>query len=356
MSARGRVVLLGGLEEKRLRPTKNLSEKIFSCLLCEACKGICPLGIDIPETIYQGRKELKSSFNRGRLLRKAIRFSIYRMDTAFMLLKLFQKMPYKSEIIGYLPPVTAKPLKKIQGVFRNRKAIARIGLFLGCSVNYIYPSLGVALIQVLKRRNYEVVILSGEACCGAPLRSIGLEDDAISLARKNIGLFKNMKAEAVLSLCPTCTMVLKTQYPLLTGEGIPNIMDINEFFIKYDILKGLRIKPKTVTYHDPCHLSYGLGITEEPRRIMLDIEGIRLIEMKGSRNCCGFGGLFSRLFRELSTDIGKKKIESIKETGADTVVTSCPGCLMHLDDLKRKAEIDIEIMHIVELVDEAMNE
>jgi len=353
MSARGRVLLLAALVEKRLIPTKNLSEKIFSCLLCEACKNICPLGIDIPEVIYQGRKELRNSFRRGRLLRKAVRFSIHRMDTASMLLRLAQRIFHRPD---HLPPVMAKPLKRIHGVYSTRRATARVGLFLGCSVNYLYPSLGEALIDALVKMEYEVVILSGEVCCGAPLRSIGLEDDAISLARKNISLFRNMKAEAILSLCPTCTLVMRTQYPSLTEEGIPNIMDINEFFVKHNILRGLSIRPRTITYHDPCHLSYGLGISEEPRRIMSDIRGIKLVEMKDSKTCCGFGGLFSRLFRDLSADIGRRKIENIKETGADTVVTSCPGCMMHLNELKKNEDGNgFEIMHIIELIDDAMN-
>lgn len=360
MSARGRVALLGGLAEGRLAPTKNLSEKIFSCLLCEACKGMCPLGLDIPEIIYQGRKRLEDSFRRGSLLRKAVRISVQRIDMSFMLLRLFQKLLYRplyrNGMLSHLPPVTKKPLKKIQRVFRNKKATARVGLFVGCSINYLYPSLGESLISILTRKDYEVVILGGEVCCGAPLRSMGLEERMIPLAMRNIELFKNIKAEAVISPCPTCTMVIKTQYPLLTGDGIPSIMDINEFFIKYNILDGLRTEPMTITYHDPCHLSYGLGIIEEPRKILRGIEGIRFVEMKGSKDCCGFGGLFSRLFRKLSMDIGRKKIESIKKTGANAVVTSCPGCIMQLEDLKRRTGADIDIMHMVELIDEAMNE
>ncbi len=359
MGARGRVALLRGLDEGKLKPTKNLSEKVFSCLLCEACKGICPVGLDIPEIIYQGRRSLRRSFSRGKLLRKAIRLSIHRMDTAFILLRLFHKLfyqpLYRKGMVSYLPPVTQKPLKKIQNVFRNRKAIARVGLFMGCSVNYLYPSIGESLIDTLTKKGYEVVILSGEVCCGAPLRSIGFENEMIPLAKRNIELFKNIKAKAIISLCPTCTMVIRTQYPSLTGDGIPNIMDVNEFFINYNILKGLRTEQKTVTYHDPCHLNYGLGITEEPRKILIGIEGIRFVEMKNSQDCCGFGGLFSSLFRELSIDIGRKKVESIKKTGAQTVVTSCPGCIMQLEGLKKLIGIDIDIMHIIELIDEAMN-
>ncbi len=359
MSARGRVVILGGLIEGKLDPTESLSDKIFSCLLCEACKNICPLGIDIPEIIYSGRKRLRSSFSRGRFLRKVVRLSIRRMDTAFLILRFLRKLLYqplyRSRRLSYIPPITQKPFKNTYRLLRNKKPKGRVALFVGCSVNYFYPSLAEALIGILTKKNYEVVILRGEVCCGAPLRSMGLEEETLSLARRNVELFKNIKAVAVLSLCPTCTMVIRTWYPSLTGEGIPNIMDVNEFFTRYEGIDALRIGPRVITYHDPCHLSYGLRIREEPRRILQGIEGIRFVEMKDSMDCCGFGGLFSILFKELSRDIGRKKIESIKRTGADTVVTSCPGCIMQLDDLRRWTKTDIDIMHIVEVIDEAMN-
>lgn len=353
MSARGRLALLRGLAEKRLTPTKTLSDRIFSCLLCEACKGICPLGLDIPEIIYGGRRGLRNSSLKGRLLGGATSFFINRMDIAFLLLSLLRRV--FSTRFSYLPPITTTPLKRIQGVYRNRKAVGRVAVFLGCSVNYIYPSHGEALINILRRHNYEVVILSGEVCCGAPLRSMGLEDEMIPLAKRNIEIFKNIKAMAVVSLCPTCTMVIKRQYPLLTGDMIPNIMDVNEFLVRHGILKGLMMGGMTVTYHDPCHLSYGLGITEEPRRLLQGIEGIRFVEMRHPRDCCGFGGPFSMLFKDLSMDIGRRKIEDIKYTDAKTVVTSCPGCIMQLGNLKRQTGTDIQIMHIVELIDRAMS-
>jgi|Deesub1362A_J573_1020465.scaffolds.fasta_scaffold00289_45 glycolate oxidase iron-sulfur subunit len=354
MSARGRMALLGGLKEEKLQPTENLSEKIFSCLLCEACKGICPLGIDITRMIYEGRRNLKDTFNRGRLLRRAIRLSIQRPEIAFMVLRALQRLTIINRISGYLPPVTAHPLKNGQSVFRGTRTTARVGLFLGCSVNYLYPSIGKALIEILNTLNYEVVIMKGEVCCGAPLMSLGYEDEAIRLARKNISLFQRMKAEAIISLCPTCTMVIRDRYPLLTGDGIPGIVDINEFLVKIDIHKGRCMVERRVTYHDPCHLSHGLGITEEPREIIHNIENTTLVEMEDARRCCGFGGLFSKLFKDLSMEISRRKMEDIKKTGADTVVTSCPGCIIHLNELKRQMGIDIEILHIVELLHEAI--
>jgi len=353
MSARGRMALLGGISDGRVTPTNSLSQKIFSCLLCDACKDACPLGLDIPEIIYKGRESLRDHLFKVRLLGEIVRFSLYGMDIAFSLLRLLQRL--LPERFDYLPPIAVNPLKKVQAVYRNRKAVARVALFLGCSVNYLYPSCGDALINILRKNNYEVVVLSGEVCCGAPLRSLGLKKEMISLAKKNVEIFKRVKAVAVISLCPTCTMMIKTQYPLLIVDSIPNIMDVNEFFVKYNILKGLTMKEMNVTYHDPCHLRYSLGITEEPRMIIRGIKGIRFIEMRHPEECCGFGGLYSLLFRKLSIDIGKRKIEGIKDTGAEMVVTSCPGCVMWLENIKRQTNTDIQVMHIINLIEKAQS-
>jgi glycolate oxidase iron-sulfur subunit len=351
MGARGRVAMLAGLGTERLEPTKELAEKIFSCMLCGACKGQCPTGIDIPEIIYHGRTLLKSSYQKGRLMRTALKYSVSRLDTVVPIVRGCQKVG----MFRSIPGITSKPFKKRGQVYKNINKISRIIIFAGCGVNYFYPDLGDALSSILFTKGYEVVVFGGEACCGEPLRAMGLEKKATALAKKNIEHFNKVRAGAIVSLCPTCTMSIKEQYPVLAGDTIPNIMDLNEFLIRYRIAEGLEIDPRTVTFHDPCHLSNGLGIREEPRQILKDIKGIELVEMKNPNDCCGFAGLFSSHFKEISLSIGRKKIKNISSTPADTVVTSCPGCMIQLERIKKEAGADFSVRHVVEIIDEAMH-
>lgn len=359
MGARGRITMLGALKENRLAPTKTLSDRIFSCILCEACRGLCPTGINIPEAIYHGRANLKDFYSRGRLLRTAVKLSLSKMDTAFSLLRWLQKLSYpllyKAGSLRYIPNIAPIPFKNTAQVYKNTKKIGRVAVFAGCSVNYLYPHLGYALLNILLTKGYEVVVLKGEVCCGAPMRSLGLEEEAVKLAKKNIELFNKMRTEAILSMCPTCTMVIKKQYPALVEDSIEKIMDVNEFFIEREFTRGLKTVRRVITYHDPCHLRYGLEIKDEPREILKNIEGIEFIEMQNAGECCGFGGFFSLNFKELSKTIGKRKINSIQSIWADTVVTSCPGCMMQLEDLKRETDTELNIMHMVEVLDEAMH-
>jgi glycolate oxidase iron-sulfur subunit len=352
--------MLEGLARNELEPTAGLSEGIFSCLLCEACKDLCPVGIDIPEVIYRGRNRLRRSFGRGRLIGEAARFSMPRLDTFFSFMRVMQKVFYKTlyrtGYFRYFPKVTSAPFKNGIQLYKSKRRVGRVAIFAGCSVNYLYPNIGEALLHVLISKGYEVVILKGEVCCGAPMRSLGLEREASELAHKNIGLFKKLRVEATISLCPTCTMVMRNQYPLIVGDSVTSITDVNEFFAKRGITDGLEMPEQIVTYHDPCHLSFGLGIRKEPREVLSAIDGIRLAEMAGAEECCGFGGFFSTLFKDLSIDIGKKKLDSIRDTQAKTVVTSCPGCIMQIEDILRSSDVSaIQIKHVVEVVEEAMH-
>jgi len=372
MGARGRVAMLGALMEKKLLPTRRLSDKIFSCILCGACRGMCPTGIDILEAIYYGRTKLKDSYVKGRLLIKGIRFSLSRMDSVFSILKGMQKIFYhplyrvcKLPYI-HIPEIASVPFRHVPQVYRNTDSpasrnrpvpgkINRVAIFVGCSINYFYPRVGFSLLNILITMGYEVVVLKSEVCCGAPMRSLGLEEETIALAKKNVEVFNRIKAQAILSMCPTCTMTIKKEYPLLIGDTIEKVIDVNEFFAKNGIVDGLKTIHRVVTYHDPCYLNYGSGIKEEPREILKNIAGIEFVEMQDAEGCCGFGGFFSINFKDLSQEIGRKKMGDIYNTHADTLVTSCPGCMTQLENLRRKNNSQIDIMHMVEIIDEAMH-
>lgn len=359
MGARGRIAMLHALMEDRLQLTERLSEKIFSCLLCGACGDLCPTGIDILEVIYHGRRKLKSFYNRGRLLIGAARLSPGRMNSIFFILRLLQKIfyhpLYKKGKLPYIPPIATMPFKNTAQVYKNAKRAERVAVFAGCSVNYFYPHLGTALLNILLTRGYEVVVLKGEVCCGAPMRALGLEEEAINLAKKNVSLFSRVRASSILCMCPTCALTIKKVYPLLIGDSIERIMDVNEFFVGNDIAKGLKTTHRVVTYHDPCHLNYGLGVKDEPRHILKRIQGVEFIEMESAGGCCGFGGFFSINFKDLSQKIGGEKFKNIHNTGANTLVTSCPGCMMQFENIKRQGSSQIGILHMVEVIDEAMH-
>ena len=105
-----------------------------------------------------------------------------------------------------------------------------------------------------------------------------------------------------------------------------------------------------VTYHDSCHLNRELGIKEEPRTLIRAVAGVELVEMEDSERCCGFGGTFSIKFPDVSTAMARRKAESIETSGAEAVVISDPGCLIHIKGYLSRQGSNVRAMHIAELL------
>lgn len=354
MGARGRLTLLRGLLTRQLKSSPILNERIFSCILCGACENLCPPNVEITEAIYHGRKLLRHLDRRMRYLRLLMRFSVKRPMLSFRIAKALHPIVYpylfKRGVIPFPLFIPHTPLRDDQQVYKPARKIGRVALFTGCSINFLFPHLGVSLINVLLHLGYEVVLPKGEVCCGAPLRGLGMEDEAIELAEKNLSIFSKLNAEAIMSLCPTCILSIKAHYPKLIGKGLDNVMDISSFL--FNKLESHQPSPvynfKTVTYHDPCHLNYSLGIKKEPRELIRRT-GVELIDSEGE-GCCGFGGLFSLHHKDLSRNLMKKRADVYINSGAEAIITSCPGCMLQLSTGVK----DKPVFHIIELIEEAI--
>jgi glycolate oxidase iron-sulfur subunit len=355
MGARGRIALLSGLSSGLLALSSALNDRIFSCILCGSCSGQCPLGINISEVIYHGRNLLKNKDKKRKYLRFLAMFYTKKPNLSFKLLVLSQHIlfPYlrKKGILPFYPEIPIRQMKDRLQVYTVYKKKGRVAVFTGCTVNIFYPHLQESLINVLQRLGYEVILPSGEVCCGTPLRTLGLEEEAIELARKNLEIFRRLNVEAILSLCPTCTLTMKKEYRELIGESLDNVMDISSFFIdKINTFSHLSSEFKSAIYHNPCHLKYGLGIEREPKEIIRKI-GIDLLEPQEER-CCGFGGIFSLSYRKLSQGLLEKCISYYINASAETIVTSCPGCMIQISkEIKNKP-----VVHLIEVIEEALQQ
>ena len=355
MGARGRIALLWALSSGLLKPSSTVNDRIFSCTLCGACTGLCPLGVDVKEVIYHGRRLLKKTDKKRRHLRFLFTSYTKRPKLSFRLLRFTQHIlfPYlfKKGLLPFQPELPDQLLKDNLQVFTVPQKRGRVAIFAGCTVNFLYPHLGEALVNVLHKLGYEVILSPGEVCCGVPLRTLGLEEQAIELAKKNLGIFSKLNVEAILCLCPTCTSALTVEYPKLIGEGINKVRDISSFFIdKMDFsqFSHLHARFESAVYHDPCHLKYGLGIEKEPREIIRNI-GIDLLKT-GEERCCGFAGVFCFSHKELSRGLSDKCLKNYSTPAAEMIITSCPGCIIQLTKEVR----DKPVLHLIEVIEEAM--
>ncbi|MBA4348780.1 MAG: hypothetical protein C0415_02180 [Thermodesulfovibrio sp.] len=355
MSARGRVILLKKYINGEIKPSKTLDKRIFSCMLCGACDSLCPLGIKITDAVYEVRKSLRKFNGNRKLLSFFIKFAFKKISSAFGLFSLFKNIIETSPVNKLQPFKTLKELnvKVPDNTLRDSISISkaprpkgRIAVFAGCTVNFLYPHVGNSLISSLNKLNYDVILPKGEVCCGAPLLGLGFEEDAAELAEKNIKMFKGLKVEAVIGLCPTCVHFIKDEYQRLAGEGIENAMDVSQFFMeKMHDVSPVTDSVSRIVYHDPCHSLYHLNVSAEPRHILNSI-GFNVLDSESG--CCGFGGSFRLLYQELSDSILEKRIKEYEK--ADMIVTSCPNCIIQF----RSKMKDKKIKHIIEIIEKAI--
>jgi glycolate oxidase iron-sulfur subunit len=334
LSARGRVVLVGALMDGRIKPTPLMISRLTSCLLCGICEGSCPVGVGITDVVYHGLG-LVTRHDRERVwLRRAMSFALRRSLLCFNAASLMGPVLVEkvSRLLRIPLPrggLPEEPLSVGLEIFKPEAPVGRVAVFTGCAVNYIMPGTGRSLLRALFRLGFEVVLPAGEVCCGAPMRALGLTDEAKKMAEKNIAAFGRLKVEAVLSLCPTCTLAIGKQYSDIAGGVIENAMDATEFLARRvgdvgGFIPANGLEGKSLVYHAPCHLKYGLGVKDAPLEMMRAL-GLEM-DVPKAPVCCGFNqnmadrGLGSDLLSERRDQYG----------GYDVVMSACPGCVEQL--------------------------
>lgn len=238
----------------------------------------------------------------------------------------------------------------------NEKTVT---LFIQCLVDSMYPEVGHAMVRLFEKLGLSVHIPLNQTCCGQPAFNSGYRKEAKTAAKRFIEIFE--AAEVIVCPSGSCVDMVKHQYPILFKKGSlwqerakavgEKIFELTEYLV--DVLGvedvGGRF-PGTVTYHDSCHLFRNLHVAEQPRKLIANVRGLRLIEMKNSEKCCGFGGMFSVKYPDISTAILEEKVDNIIATGADAVVGCDISCLMNIQGMLNRRKSQIKIMHIAELL------
>ncbi len=388
MVARGRITLIGATLNGRIEPSSKLEDFITSCIGCLTCDVNCPSGVKIGEIIFAAKAQIAESRGMNIFEGMACRVVGLRWPLPIIArivaipVKIYEWMPVNSPLSHLLPfvknnmkrklPVVGGQLLTSQypGVVKtmSERKKGKVAFFPGCVIDMSAQDIGRATISVLNKLGYDVIMPEGQYCCGSPLQSLGDREMAKKVAMKNIDLFSSLDVEAIIVSCATCGHTLKKEYPVLLGHSLngelkkvqafsEKIVDIHEFI--YESGRGDFNRPFSderyrVTFHDPCHLKKGLGISQYPRDILKAIPSVEFIEMEEADACCGFGGIFSLYYYGLASEIGQRKAENIKRTGSHIVVTGCPGCKIHIEDSLHRAGYSATVRHTVELLDEAL--
>ena len=235
----------------------------------------------------------------------------------------------------------------------------RISLFVTCVVDQLFPRAGLATADVLERLGYQVDFPEAQTCCGQPAFNSGYHQPAQGIARHFLSVFKD--SEYIVVPSGSCTTMISHHYEELFPDEpealaevrrlTPRVWEFSKFLLEVAQVDDVGASyPGVVTYHDSCHALRDLGIKTGPRRLLSKVRGLTLNEMDACEECCGFGGTFSVKFPEISGGMARTKIESIKRTQANTVVSIDSSCLMQLQGAIARAGLPIRTMHLAEIL------
>lgn len=240
----------------------------------------------------------------------------------------------------------------------------KVGLFVPCYVDAMYPEAGIATFKLLKHFGIEVIYPEKQTCCGQPMGNAGFEDMAEPLAKKFNDMFTDV--DYVVAPSASCASYVKFFHPrLLKGEhpclASAKTMDIVAFL--HDVLKIKALPgsfPHVVSVHNSCHGVRELRLStpsEEhiaPYNKIVDLlklmKDITVREPERKDECCGFGGMFAIEETAVSIRMGEDKIERHIATGAEYVTGADSSCLMHMAGIAKRKKKPIQFVHVSQIL------
>lgn len=377
---RGKVFLTEMLQKERLPLSEELAGHLTACLLCEACSQECPSGIPVHRYVSIARSHLAKKgyykFKRrlfGKLWPKS-RF----LNLAGQLLSAYEQLGIRSLARGLgltrlLPGSLGQAEAVLRKVPRQRarhflptvtpaqgEKRGRVYYFLGCATDMLFPEIARATVTALSQQGFEVVLSPELNCCGMPQLGNGARDTAVAMAARVLEQIQAAGASHIITDCASCGAAIKEYPRLLAGTDMINTAwewaektrEVTAFLAE----QGLRevaatpAAPLTVTVHDPCHLARGLKQKAGMRRFLQQLPGIEVREMAKADRCCGGAGTFFATNYPLSRTILADKVASIKASGAQVVVTPCPGCILQISHGLELEGLPVVVKHPIELI------
>lgn len=382
-SPRGRIYLMRAVADGRIEMGPGVRKHLELCLDCRACESACPSGVRYGHMIEPFKIALQQSAqgsDKASLLERLILHHLFpypnRIRLALAPARLMQWLGLwdwveRIGLVRLLPPTLRRMqamLPKLAGSSQKLPGVlppfgpkrARVGLFLGCVADAMFPETNAATARVLQQNGCEVVVPMGQVCCGAIHYHSGVEKPALDLARRNMAVFRAANVDAIIVNAAGCGAMLKDYAHVLpseeqseAGRFVAQVKDISEFLMALGPIAPKGVVPSKVTYHDACHLCHAQQIRSQPRALLGLVPGVELLPLDESEICCGAAGTYNLTQPEMSERLGRRKLDHILATGADTVATGNVGCILQIARQIKDHGSPIKVAHPVDLLDQA---
>jgi L-lactate dehydrogenase complex protein LldE len=221
----------------------------------------------------------------------------------------------------------------------------RVGLFVTCLGDTLFPSAGQAVVRLLERLGVEVDFPEEQTCCGQMHLNSGYADEGAALARRLAGVFRGY--EAVVTPSASCAGMMREQ----AGDEAPPVYELSEFLV--DVLGVDDVGayyPHRVTYHATCHSLRTLRLGQRPVRLLSAVRGMELAELPDALECCGFGGTFAVKNADVSTAMLTDKVRNVLDTRAEVLCAVDSSCLMHIGGGLSRGRTGVRTVHLAEIL------
>jgi glycolate oxidase iron-sulfur subunit len=369
-SPRGRILLMKSTLEGNLTQ-RDTSPFVDRCLGCMACVTACPSGVQYSELLmpYRARVERRRRRSLGDTLTRLLVRAVLPYPARFRMAAiagqlaapLRRLLPASLSVMLSLLPQSlprANPLPRVHPADGRRRA--RVALLAGCVQQVLAPEINWATLRVLARNGVEVVIPTGQGCCGSLMTHAGDEAVARALARRNVRAFPT-DVEAVITNAAGCGSGMKEYGLLFKGRPEENdalafahrVMDVSEFLAELGMAPPPAAPPISMAYHDACHLAHAQRVSEAPRRLLRSVPNLTVLEIPEGELCCGSAGTYNIEQPALADEIGQRKARNVLRTGAQVVVAGNIGCMVQIQTHLRRLNNPLPVLHTLEVLDRA---
>jgi L-lactate dehydrogenase complex protein LldE len=244
----------------------------------------------------------------------------------------------------------------------------KVGLFIPCYINQLYPQVGKATLELLEKLKVDVAYPSGQTCCGQPMANSGFEYESVGACNNFVSNFKDF--DYIVTPSGSCAYHVKKHYDIIpqTNDVVNvrnNVYELCDFILNILKIKDLGASfPYKVGVHKSCHGLRGLrlGSCSEVvgpyfsyiEELLKEVKGVEIMPVKRSDECCGFGGTFAVTEEAVSVKMGKDKIKDHLQSGVEVITATDTSCLMHLEGLVNRNNQPLKILHIAEILNSSL--